>query len=324
MNIHPFLKYLAAAQKCCKQIQFSPQVESADTYCINTQPDGFSPASAGTSQGAGDREANVSRKRCTTPLQTLSWRHQWWMAPLSGNGAWPAQLARGLACCIPQQAGRTLPALNKPAELLLPGTCSSKASSPHKRKCNSPIKVCNALLHGDPNWRPTQEGLWTQVYVHWGPQTLPANPYLLQNTTASFVGLWLGTSLLSLAARERLTGLLLHADPSLAASKWSLSLVQQKGGSAKNFRLILNFPVPTLLILTKSWHNATGTKEVTKGFLVCFTSDKILLVSSAFSFLINTTHVLLFIWKIRGAFAGSMSEIFSKKPQFTAILRVNL
>lgn len=160
---YPLLKYLAAAWKGCQQLLFSPQVEPARTYCINTQQARFILASAGTNQGAGDREANVARKCCTMALQTLSWRHRWWMAPLSGDGAWPAQLAWGLACCIPRQAGRTLPASKKPCKPLLPVTCSSKAASPCKGKSNSPINVHAALLHGDANWSPTQAGLSTSV-----------------------------------------------------------------------------------------------------------------------------------------------------------------
>lgn len=160
---YPFLEYLAAAWEGCQQPLFSPQVEPARTYCRNTQQARFIPASAGTNQGAGDREADVARKRCTTPLQTLSWRHWWWMAPLSGDGARPAQLARGLACCVPRQAGGTLPASKKPCKPLSPVTCSSKAASPCKGKSNSPVKIRAALLHGDANWSPTQVGLSTPV-----------------------------------------------------------------------------------------------------------------------------------------------------------------
>lgn len=92
-----------------------------------------------------------SRKCCTTPLQTLSWRHRWWMAPLSGDGAWPAQLAWGLACCILQQAA----GLCQPRRAMQ-DSFAWNLQQQGKGNSNSPVKVCAALLQGDADWSATQ------------------------------------------------------------------------------------------------------------------------------------------------------------------------
>ena len=121
---NPFLEYLAVAWDGGQQLLFSPQVEPARTYCINTQQARFIPASAGTNQGAGDRgrcgqealhnATADSLLKASVMDGSIVWG--WGMASTAGTG---------LACCILWQAGRTLPALTKPCKPLLPITCGS-------------------------------------------------------------------------------------------------------------------------------------------------------------------------------------------------------
>lgn len=72
-------------------------------------------------------------------------------------------------------------------------------------------------------------------------------------------------------------------------------LVAAGGSVCQRFQIDTEFPCPNPANPNEELAQRHRSKEVTKGFLVCFISDEILLASSEFSCLINATHALLFV-----------------------------
>lgn len=243
---------------------------------------------------------SIAQHRCRLSPEGIGdgWLHCLGMG--HGQHSWQG------AGCVPQQAGRAPLASRPSAHALQAHNLQQWGSLSYKGGSNGPIRICTALLRDDANCSPTHARLTT--HVHRG----------LQNLQLYTVGL---TQLFCAFSRSP-TRLMGAAVCRAQLCSFQTGLDAAGGSVCQRFQIDPEFPCPNPANPNEELAQCHRSKEATKGFLVCFISDEILLASSASSCLINTTHALLFVWKGRAAIAGRLSEVFPQQPWPRAVRKV--